>query len=425
MTILFKNGLILTSDGFRKTDILSRNGRVFVFGDGASGVSPDRTIDCTGKLISPGFADVHVHFREPGFSYKETIRTGSEAAARGGYTVVCTMPNLNPAPSTMKTLKQQLAIIERDACIHVIPYGTITQKQDGRSALSDMEDMAPFVCAFSDDGKGVQTGDLMEAAMKEAKALGKIIVAHAEDESLLGGTAIHDGKYAVRLGMRGISSESEWRQVERDVELAAKTGCAYHVCHVSTKESVEIIRQGKASGVDVTCETGPHYLVLCEDDLQDEGRFKMNPPLRGADDRDALREGLLDGTVDMIATDHAPHSAEEKARGLIKSAFGIVGLETAFPVLYTKLVREQSLLTTEQLIDKMALAPRRRFGLSGGTLADGEPADLTLIDTEHAFTINPTDFLSKGKATPFAGWEVLGHIDLTLCGGRICWESIL
>ena len=258
--------------------------------------------------------------------------------------------------------------------------------------------------------------------MKEAKALGKIIVAHAEDESLLGGTAIHDGKYAAKLGMRGISSESEWRQVERDVELAAKTGCAYHVCHVSTKESVEIIRQGKKSGVDVTCETGPHYQVLCEEDLQDEGRFKMNPPLRGADDRDALLEGLLDGTVDMIATDHAPHSAEEKARGLIKSAFGIVGLETAFPVLYTKLVCEKSLLSTEQLIDKMALAPRRRFDLPGGKLADGEVADFTVIDLSDRYIIDPAEFLSKGKATPFAGWEVRGRIDLTLCGGRICWE---
>ena len=422
MTILFTNGSILTDNGFRRADLLSRDGRVFVFEDKAYGTSPDRVIDCNGKIISPGFADVHVHFREPGFSYKETIRTGGQAAAHGGYTCVCTMPNLKPAPSSMEALQEQLSIIERDACIHVIPYGTITQKQDGRSALSDMEAMAPYVCAFSDDGKGVQTGDLMEEAMREAKALGKIIVAHAEDESLLGGTAIHDGKYAAKLGMRGISSASEWRQVERDVELAAKTGCAYHVCHVSTKESVEIIRQGKKSGVDVTCETGPHYLVLCEEDLIDEGRFKMNPPLRGADDRDALLEGILDGTVDMIATDHAPHSAEEKAKGLIKSAFGIVGLETSFPVLYTKLVQEKGFLTLEQLLDKMALAPRRRFALPGGAIADGQAADITVIDPNRAFTIDPADFRSMGKATPFAGWNVQGSIDLTLCNGKICWE---
>ena len=422
MTIALTNGSVLTEDGFRKVDLLVRDGKVFVFGDSQGEPSADKVIDCNGKYISPGFADVHVHFREPGFSYKETIRTGSLAAAHGGYTVVCPMPNLKPAPHDLQTLYQQLTIIERDACIHVIPYGTITEKQDGRSALSDMEAMAPFVCAFSDDGKGVQTGELMEEAMLQAKALGKLIVAHAEDESLLGGTAIHDGKYAARLGMRGISSESEWRQVERDVDLAAKTGCSYHVCHVSTKESVEIIRQGKKSGVDVTCETGPHYLVLCEDDLIEEGRFKMNPPLRGADDRDALLEGLIDGTVDMIATDHAPHSAEEKARGLIRSAFGIVGLETSFPVLYTRLVREQKLLSTEQLIDRMALAPRRRFGLPGGLLADGEPADLTVIDPEARFTIDPAKFLSMGKATPFQGWHVHGSIDLTLCGGRVCWE---
>lgn len=421
MAILFRNGSILTENGIRRADLLSRDGKVFVFEKDASPVA-DRVIDCTDKLITPGFADVHVHFREPGFSYKETIRTGSLAAAHGGYTCVCTMPNLNPPPSTLENLRVQQDLIDRDACIHVVPYGSITQKQDGRSALSDMEALAPYVCAFTDDGKGVQTGALMEEAMRKAQSLGKLIVAHAEDESLLGGTAIHDGRYAASIGHRGISSASEWRQVERDVELAAKTGCGYHVCHVSTKESVEIIRQGKKSGVDVTCETGPHYLVLCEDDLREDGRFKMNPPLRGADDRDALLEGLLDGTVDMIATDHAPHSAEEKARGLLNSAFGIVGLECAFPVLYTELVLKKSLLTLPQLIEKLTAAPKTRFGLPGGTLADGQPADLTLIDLNAEYRVDPSTFLSMGRATPFEGREVAGRIDMTLCNGQIAWE---
>ena len=424
MSILLTNGMILTAGTFRKSDLLVRDGKVFVFGTDSGAVPADvtRTVDCSGKYISPGFADVHVHFREPGFSYKETIRTGSLAAAHGGYTAVCTMPNLKPAPSTLANLKVQLDIIEKDACIRVIPYGTITENQDGRSRLSDMEALAPYVCAFTDDGKGVQTRDLMEEAMKKAHELGKIIVAHCEDESLLGGTAIHDGEYAHRIGHLGITSESEWRQVERDVELAAKTGCAYHVCHVSTKESVDIIRQAKASGVDVTCETGPHYLVLCDQDLQRHGRFKMNPPLRSSADRDALLEGLLDGTVDMIATDHAPHSEEEKSRGLLDSAFGITGLEASFPVLYERLVLDQKLMSLETLLDRMALAPRRRFDLPGGLIADGEPADLTVIDPNRVFTINPEHFLSMGHATPFEGWKVQGGIDMTLSDGNIVWE---
>ena len=421
MAILLTNGNVYCDRGFQRADLLISEGRSFVF-EKPDLRHADRTIDCKGKLIIPGLADVHVHFREPGFSYKETIRTGSAAAAAGGYTCVCTMPNLNPAPSTKEGLQVQLDLIRRDSLIDIVPYGTITADQDGRSRLSDMEALAPFVCAFTDDGRGVQSGARMEEAMRLAKSLHRMIVAHCEDESLLGGRAVHDGVYAKKLGIRGISSESEWRQVERDVELAAKTGCAYHVCHISTKETVEIIRQAKKSGVDVSCETGPHYLVLCDEDLQDLGRFKMNPPIRSADDRDALREGLADGTIDMIATDHAPHSAEEKSRGILDSAFGIVGLETAFPVLYSRLVCRDRLITTEKLIDLMALAPRRRFPLPGGPITDGSRADVTVIDPEASFVINPSDFRSKGKATPFEGWEVQGKVQMTFCAGTPVYE---
>ena len=419
MTILLTNGKVYSGGLFKEMDLLISEGKLFVFADEKrASASIDRVIDCNGKFVFPGFTDVHVHFREPGFSYKETIRTGALAAAHGGYTTVCTMPNLKPVPSTLPALQQQLDIIEKDACIQVIPYGTITMEQNGRSALPDMEALAPYVCAFTDDGKGVQTGDLMEAAMIRAKSLGKLIVAHAEDESLLGGTSIHDGKYAASLGHRGISSESEWKQVERDVELAAKTGCGYHVCHVSTKETVEIIRQAKKSGIDVTCETGPHYLTMCDQDLEDFGRFKMNPPIRDAEDRDALREGLADGTVDMIATDHAPHSAEEKSKGILNSAFGVVGLECACPVLYSRLVVQDRLIPLTRLIDAMAIAPRKRFGLGGG-----DTADLTIVDPDARFTIDPSTFLSMGKATPFEGWEVQGSIDMTIAGGNIVWEK--
>jgi len=344
------------------------------------------------------------------------------AAARGGYTTIFSMPNLKPAPSTLESLNVQLEIINRDALVRVIPYGTITMNQDDRSRLSDMEALAPHVCAFTDDGKGVQTGSLMKDAMVRARSLGKIIVAHCEDERLLTGGSIHDGRYAAAHGMKGISSESEWKQVERDVALAAETGCPYHVCHVSTKESVEIIREAKASGVDVTCETAPHYLTLCDQDLRDEGRFKMNPPLRDAADRDALIRGIQDGTVDMIATDHAPHSIEEKSRGLEGSPFGIVGLETAFPVLYTRLVLEKKAVSLERLIELMAVAPRRRFGLSEAVITDGGQADLAVIDTEREFIIDPDSFATMGRATPFSGWSVKGSTDMTIADGNIVWE---
>lgn len=419
MTTLFKNATVFTPAGFEKRDVFVSGGSVFV---NAIPDSYDHLIDCSGMVIVPGFTDVHVHFREPGFFYKETIATGSAAAAAGGYTCVCPMPNLKPAPSDLASLQAQLSIIEKDACVKVVPYGTITRKQDGRSALSDMEAMAPYVCAFSDDGKGVQTGDLMEEAMVRAKALGKLIVAHCEDESLLTGGYIHDGDYAKAHGHKGICSESEWKQVERDVALAEKTGAAYHVCHVSTKESVDIIRKAKTRGVDVTCETGPHYLVLCDEDLQEDGWFKMNPPLRSAADRAALIEGLRDGTIDMIATDHAPHSEEEKARGLEGSAFGIVGLETAFPVLYTHLV-EKGVISLEKLIEVMSISPRKRFGFAGGSLEDGQPANLTVLDLARQWTVDPEKFRSKGRATPFKGWTLKGKVIMTVVNGEIVYEE--
>ena len=364
--------------------------------------------------VFPGFCDVHVHFREPGFSYKETIRTGSQCAARGGYTAVCTMPNLNPAPDTAGHLQQQLDIIERDACIHVYPYGTITMGQQGQ-ALSEMEAMAQNVCGFSDDGRGVQSDEMMLAAMEKAKVLGKMIVVHCEVNSLLKGGYIHDGEYARTHGHRGICSESEWGQIKRDLELVRKTGCAYHVCHISTKESVELIRQAKAEGLDVTCETGPHYLVLDDSDLQEDGRFKMNPPLRGKEDREALVQGILDGTIDMIATDHAPHSADEKAKGLEGSAFGIVGLETAFSTLYTHLVKP-GVLSMELLVKLLCDNPRKRFGIPLGL-------DFSLWALDQSYIVDPQEFLSMGKATPFAGSELYGRCVLTVCDGKIVWQE--
>lgn len=350
--------------------------------------------------VFPGFCDVHVHFREPGFSYKETIASGCAAALRGGYTAVCTMPNLSPVPDCAENLERQLELIRREAKIAVYPYGAITAGEAGER-LSGMEEMAPSVAAFSDDGRGVQSEEMMLRAMQTAKSLGKIIAAHCEDNSLLRGGYIHDGEYAHAHGHRGICSESEWRPIERDLNLAAKTGCAYHVCHISTKESVELIRQAKKSGVDVTCETGPHYLVLDDGDLQEDGRFKMNPPLRSVEDRLALIEGIIDGTIDMIATDHAPHSAEEKSKGLEKSAFGIVGLETAFPVLYTDLVKT-GVISLEKLIELMAKNPRERFKL---------PLNGYCVwELDEKYVIDPADFASKGKSTPFAGKNVWGKI---------------
>ena len=405
---------------FVAADMLSRGGSVFP-------VSPEEphspevpVFEFHNCLLLPGLIDVHVHLRDPGFSFKETMRTGTMAAARGGYTTVCPMPNLNPVPDSRETLTLELQRIRDDAVIRVLPYAAITKGEKGQE-LAELEAMAPDCFAFSDDGKGVQNADMMRQAMKRASALGKVIVAHCEDETLLHGGCIHDGAYAKAHGHRGICSESEWKQVERDVHLAEETGCAYHVCHVSTKESVAIIREAKARGVDVTCETAPHYLLLTEDDLQEDGRFKMNPPIRERADRDALREGLLDGTVDMIATDHAPHTAEEKSRGLEKSLMGVVGLECALSVLYTGLVKT-GLMPMETLIDRMTAAPARRFGLQSG-LEAGKPADFLIFDPDEEWVIDPNDFASMGRATPFAGERVTGRVKMTVCKGEIVWNA--
>ncbi|MDD6283818.1 MAG: dihydroorotase [Firmicutes bacterium] len=364
-------------------------------------------------IIVPGLCDVHVHFREPGFSYKETVLSGSAAAARGGYTAVCTMPNLNPVPDCAEHLKMQTDIIARDASVKILPYGAITFGESGKQ-LADMRSMADSVCAFSDDGRGVQSGEMMREAMKTAKSLGRIIAAHCENNSLLNGGYIHDGRYAAAHGHKGISSASEYSQIERDIALARETGCAYHVCHISTKESVDLIRRAKADGVDITCETAPHYLTLCEDDLQEDGRFKMNPPLRGREDKEALLCGIQDGTIDMIATDHAPHSAEEKARGLAGSLMGVVGLETAFAVLYTALVRE-GVITLEQLVRLMSVNPRRRFGIDGG-------GDFAVFDVSAPYTVNPDEFASCGRSTPFAGRQVYGRCLLTVHDGKVVYS---
>ena len=372
-------------------------------------------------MIFPGFVDVHVHLREPGFSYKETIHTGTLAAARGGCTAVCPMPNLSPVPDSVDHLIPQLEAIERDAAVRVLPYGSITRGEQGEE-LADLDALAPYVAGFSDDGRGVQSESLMRQAMERAKKLGKPIVAHCEDNSLLRpGGCVHEGAYAAAHGLVGISSESEWRQLERDLRLVRETGCAYHVCHVSTRESVALIRQAKGSGLDVTAETAPHYLLLNDNMLRDEGRFKMNPPVRGEADRQALLEGIRDGTIDMIATDHAPHSAEEKSRGLRNSLMGVSGLECAFPVLYTGLVRTGE-LSLELLIELMSLAPRRRFGIPGGT-EPGQAADITVVDLNERFTLDPDSFLSMGKATPFAGMEVYGKVKYTAVKGKMVWQE--
>lgn len=366
-------------------------------------------------MIFPGFCDVHVHLRQPGFSYKETIKSGTQASAHGGYTTVFSMPNLKPVPDSAEHLKEQLDIIKKDAVINVLPYGAITVGQNGEE-LSDMESMAKDVIAFSDDGRGVQSEEMMKEAMLRAKALGKIIVAHCEDNSLLHGGYIHDGVYASKHSHRGICSESEWKPIKRDLELCRQTGCAYHVCHISCKESVELIRQAKAQGVNVTCETGPHYLILTDEDLKEDGRFKMNPPLRSKEDRQALIEGVLDGTIDMIATDHAPHSKEEKSRGLEKSAFGIVGIETAFQLLYTHFVKK-NIISLERLVELLAVNPRKRFGIEYDN-------SFTVWDLDKKTVINPSDFLSMGKATPFEGEEVFGECELTVCNGKTAYKKL-
>ena len=372
------------------------------------------SIDFSRCVVFPGFCDVHVHLREPGYSYKETIASGSLASAKGGYTAVCAMPNLNPVPDSAEHLKVQQDIIDASACIHVYPFASITVGQKGE-ILSDFENMAPNTIGFSDDGKGVQSAELMREAMMKAKALDKPIVAHCEVNELLRGGYIHDGAYAAEHGHRGICSESEWMQIARDIDLVKEIGVKYHVCHISTKESVELIRKAKSEGVDITCETGPHYLVMDDSMLQEHGRFKMNPPLRSKADREALIAGILDGTIDMIATDHAPHSAEEKAKGLENSAFGVVGIETALPVLYTYLVKP-GILTMDRLVELLVINPRKRFGIALG-------CDYSIWDLEEEYTVDPAEFVSMGKATPFEGWKVNGRCLVTVCDGNIVYKK--
>ncbi len=421
MLYLLQNAQILSSGGvFRAADVLLSGGRIVSIGDRISCHADAVSIDLHKAVLFPGFIDVHVHLREPGFSYKETIRTGTLAAAHGGFAHVAAMPNLDPVPDCAAALAVQRAIIEKDALVHVHPYGAISVGEKGER-LADLEGLAPGVIAFSDDGRGVQSESLMREAMMQCRRFGKILAAHCEDNSLLHGGYIHDGAYARAHGHRGICSESEWGPIARDLRLAEETGCAYHVCHVSTKESVALIRAAKRRGVDVTCETAPHYLTFTDEDLQEDGRFKMNPPLRAREDRDALIEGLLDGTIDMLVTDHAPHSREEKARGLEKSAMGVVGLETSFAASYTALV-QTGILPLEKLVDLMHGAPMRRFGC-GTELAEGQPADLTAFDLTKTYTVDPETFLTMGRATPFAGRALTGVCKLTMIGGEPVWKE--
>ena len=421
MRYLLQNAQILSSGGvFRAADVLLSGGRIVSIGDRISCPADAVSIDLHKAVLFPGFVDVHVHLREPGFSYKETIRTGTLAAAHGGFAHVAAMPNLDPVPDCAAALAVQRAIIEKDALVHVHPYGAVSVGEKGEQ-LADLDGLAPGVIAFSDDGRGVQSESLMREAMMQCRRLGKILAAHCEDNSLLHGGYIHDGAYARAHGHRGICSESEWGPIARDLRLAEQTGCAYHVCHVSTKESVALIRAAKRRGVDVTCETAPHYLTFTDEDLQEDGRFKMNPPLRAREDRDALIEGLLDGTIDMLVTDHAPHSREEKARGLEKSAMGVVGLETSFAASYTALV-QTGILPLEKLVDLMHGAPMRRFGC-GTELAEGQPADLTAFDLTKTYTVDPETFLTVGRATPFAGRALTGVCKLTMIGGEPVWKE--
>ena len=413
MKALFRGAQVYENGVINKRDMYFDGTSLSVFEGDVSLLAPSFVFDNT--VILPGFCDVHVHLREPGFSYKETIKSGTLASARGGYTAVCSMPNLDPTPDSRENLDKQLEIIKRDACIAVYPYATITKRELGLE-LSDMEDMASDAIAFSDDGKGVQSEEMMLEAMKRAKALGKMIVAHCEDNSLLHAGYIHDGEYARAHGHRGICSESEWGPIKRDIELADKVGCPYHVCHISTKESVEIIRAAKARGADVTCETGPHYILLDDSYLEEDGRFKMNPPLRSPEDREAILEGILDGTIDMIATDHAPHSAEEKSKGLEGSAMGVVGIETAFATLYTALVRSGK-MTLSALVQLMCDNPRKRFGISSDK-------GFTVFDIGEEYSINPDEFLSMGRATPFKDARVFGKCLLTVYNGNVVYENL-
>ncbi len=420
MKQLITNATVYLSSGFCKKDILIDDGIIAEISDSLAPNCADVIYDFNNCYVFPGFTDVHVHLREPGFSYKETIKSGSMACAHGGYTSVCSMPNLNPVPDSVEHLQQQLDIIKKDAVINVYPYASITVGQMGEK-LADLAEMAEMCIAYSDDGRGVQSDSMMSEAMKIAKANNKMIVAHCEVNDLLKGGYIHDGEYAKTHNHKGICSESEWKQIERDIELVKTIGCAYHVCHISTKESVELIRQAKKDGVNITCETGPHYLVLCDKDLQENGRFKMNPPLRSEADKQALIQGVIDGTIDMIATDHAPHSAEEKSRGLEKSNMGVVGIETAFSVMYTHFVKT-NVISLERLVELLSTNANKRFGI-GSKIAVGSKADLTVFNLNEEYTVNPDEFLSMGKSTPFEGDKVFGKCKMTICNGRVAWED--
>lgn len=421
MGFLLAGGNVYLNGGFQKADVSVAQGRIVSISPSLSREGQS-VVEVNDLFLVPGFVDVHVHLREPGFSYKETISTGAAAAAAGGYTAVCAMPNLNPVPDSAAALDIQLDAIARGASIHVYPYGSITAGEQGQF-LADLDGLASNVAGFSDDGRGVQSREMMRAAMERAKALDKPIVAHCEDETLLAkGWSVHDGAFAKAHGLIGNDPASEWRQVERDIELVRQTGCRYHVCHVSTRQSVALIRRAKAEGLPVTCETAPHYLVLTDADLQDDGRFRMNPPIRSREDRDALLAGLLDGTVDCIATDHAPHAAEEKAKGLQGSLNGIVGLETAFPVLYTALV-ETGAVPLERLLDALCVRPRQIFSLPGGGIAEGAPADLTVLDLNRPHMIDSRAFRSMGRATPFDGWQVSAAVAATICNGNLVYTD--
>ena len=418
--VILKSGRIVRGGMSEIADVVVRGGMIEQIAPEEEILEGDKVVDCSGKIVVSGLVDLHVHLREPGFEAKETIASGTAAAAHGGFTTVCSMPNLNPAPDTVEHLQQQLDAIERDAVVKVLPYATITRERYGRE-LVDFAALKPMVAGFSDDGSGVQSGDMMRKAMVEATKVGGIIAAHCEVNELLKGGYIHDGEYAAQHGHKGICSESEWQQIERDIELAAEVGCRYHVCHISTKESVSLIRQAKRDGVKITCETGPHYLTMCDMDLQEDGRFKMNPPIRSAEDRYALVEGLKDGTIDVVATDHAPHTLAEKSRGLAGSAMGVVGLETSFAVIYTKLVRE-GVITLEKAIEVLSEAPRKIFNLGGG-LYEGEAADIAVFDLTAEYDVNHEEFHSKGRSTPFEGWHLWGECCLTMVDGKIVWNK--
>lgn len=423
MTTLIKGAFVYMGAGFSKLDVLITDGKINTLGTSISTNGVDAVFFAQDKYLIPGFVDVHIHLREPGFSYKETIRTGTLAAAKGGYTGVCPMPNINPVPDSVENIGIELDLIKKDAVINTYPFASITKGRKGRGELVDFDALKELAVGFSDDGTGVQDEQDMRLAMEQCAKIGKVISAHCEVNDLLHGGYIHDAEYCKAHGHKGICSASEYEQIERDCKLAEETGVRYHVCHISTKESVDIIRKAKARGVNVTCETGPHYLTMCDKDLQEDGRFKMNPPLRSEEDKQALLQGILDGTIDVIATDHAPHSAEEKSKGLAGSAMGVVGLETSFAVLYTKLVKS-GFITLEKLIELMSVNPRKIFDLPGGEIKEGEVADLALLDLDAKWSVDPDDFLSMGRATPFEGWQLQGKNIMTMCGGKVVYEAL-